>query len=209
MSDADKTLLTAYVDGVTELAPHERKRVEAVLESQPGARAEADATRDLLATLREMPRTGNEPDWSELEAAIHRRVGDDLPHTPWWRNWRWVVPTAAMATIATIAILLLVMRDDELQPVAHVSPAVQIEPAPNEMTPGAVVWLDEQAIDLDGVDADRLLEAFDDLDDLEPGDSLASDADGLLPVDDLSWVDTLDDKALDRAAMLLEHKKKT
>lgn len=206
----DDDLLAAYVDGVTELATSERKRVEAHLESDPLARTEADATRDLLGKLRELPREGTEPNWSELEAAIHREVGDALPRKPWWRSWRWVVPTAALASVATIAIMMLAMRDDELQPVAHVpSTPHTIEARRDLVTPDSVVWIDDQAIDLDSVDADKLLDAFDDFDELDASDSIASDSDGLLPVDDLGWVDNLDDKALDRAEALLEHKKKS
>ena len=55
--------------------------------------------RALVGRLRDLPPEGVEPDWAELEAAIRAQVGERAP-TPWWRNWRWIVPMWALATTA-------------------------------------------------------------------------------------------------------------
>src|SRR5262245_62960485 len=84
-------LLTAYVDGVAELSPDERKRIEARLADDPPARADEAEVRALLGRLRELPPEGNEPDWSAMERSIRAAVGSEVPR-PWWRAWRWLVP---------------------------------------------------------------------------------------------------------------------
>jgi hypothetical protein len=206
MSDADK-LLAAYVDGVAELDGDERKRVEALLDRDATARADEAATRELLGQLREMPPIGVEPSWTDLEAAIAREVGDAPPRKPWWRTWRWVIPTAALAATAVIAILLVHRSDQPVPSLTHNdTPIKHVDvPAP----PAQVLWIDEQAIDLDSVNADELFGELDD--DLPSDDALADDsaATGLLPAADLGWIDNLDDKSLERAETFLEHKKKS
>ncbi|MEO7734226.1 MAG: hypothetical protein ABIY55_24900, partial [Kofleriaceae bacterium] len=54
---------TAYVDGVAELAPDERRAIEARLAADPAVRAEHAAVRRLLERMRAVPPEGNEPDW--------------------------------------------------------------------------------------------------------------------------------------------------
>ncbi len=66
----DNELLSAYVDGVGELTPEERRAIELEL---PALRADADATRELLAALRELPEVGNEPVWNDLAKRILAR----------------------------------------------------------------------------------------------------------------------------------------
>jgi hypothetical protein len=210
MSDADK-LLAAYVDGVAELDADERKRVDALLASDATARADAEATRDLLGKLREMPPVGVEPSWSDLEAAIAREVGSSVPRRPWWRTWRWMIPTAALAATAAVAVILLISDRDPDPPASlaktHDTPANIVAPAPE--SPTDVVWIDEQAVDLDSINADELLGSLaDDIHHAMAGDDDTA-ATGLLPASDLGWIDNLDDKALDRAEKFLEHKKKS
>src|SRR5689334_16487264 len=86
-------LIAAYVDGVTELTPDERKAVEARLADDPAARTEQAATRELLDSLRDLAPHGNEPDWSAMERAIGEAVGPTVPR-PWWRSRavRWLLP---------------------------------------------------------------------------------------------------------------------
>jgi len=206
MSDADK-LLAAYVDGVAELEVGERKRVEALLENDATARADEAATRELIGQLREIPPLGIEPSWSDLEAAIAREIATTVPRRPWWRTWRWVIPTAALAATAAIAIILFYRADQPAPSLTRSEPPVKHVEAPAPPI-SQVLWIDEQAIDLDSVNAD---EAFDSLGDLPGDDALADDsaATGLLPAADLGWIDNLDDKALERAETFLEHKKKS
>lgn len=189
-------LLAAYVDGVTELSADERRRIEARLAAEPALRGDADATRELLGELRELPRTG-EPDWSALERSINQAVGPDAPKR--WRGWRWLVPVVAIATAGAIAALVLhdpakpvTVVDD---PIAKTSPApapVAAEP-PTEELP---FWLNGQAIEVE-------LEALDEIE-AELADDEAPGEDGLMSTSDLGWVDSLDDAALERAERWLD-----
>jgi anti-sigma factor RsiW len=202
MSRDPQQLLSAYVDGVAELDGDERKQVEALLEADATARADETATRALIGSLRELPSEGVEPNWNELEASIAKAVGDKVPR-PWWRSWRWLLPTTSLAATAAVAILWLQRSPPEaVESTAHVAqpPPASVEPAP------LVLWLDDQPIDLGAADTDQLLLELDH--EIEAAE-LASDEDAtpLAPADDLGWVDNLDDKALERAERLLEHKK--
>src|SRR5436305_1854220 len=88
-------LLAAYVDGVGELTALERRRVDRYLASDPVARSDEGATRELLGKLRELP--SNEPDWSALENSILDAVPDQVPGlfsrllrpARLLRGWRW------------------------------------------------------------------------------------------------------------------------
>ena len=51
----DDELMTAYVDGVSELTTEERRRVEELLANDPGLRTDEAATRLLLEQLRSLP----------------------------------------------------------------------------------------------------------------------------------------------------------
>src|SRR5258705_11888029 len=86
-------LLAAYVDGVSELTPEDRRRVEDCLASDARARADETATRELLGQLRDLPPPGGAPDWAALERSIGDAVGPTAPRS-WWRRfgWRLVVP---------------------------------------------------------------------------------------------------------------------
>src|ERR1700689_434210 len=106
MSRETDELLTAYVDGVTELDGAERRQIEELLERDPAARETAEATRALLGQLRELPPDGVEPAWAKLEHEIRAAVGPDVP-SPWWRRWRWLVPVGALTATAAIALLWL------------------------------------------------------------------------------------------------------
>lgn len=190
-------LLAAYVDGVTELSPDERRRVEARLDD-PGTRTEEQATRTLLGQLRELPPTGSDPDWSALERSIHDAVGPDVPRS-WWRGWRWAIPAVALAATAAICFVLL-QRPGSHDAVVVIPPAPavpDIERAP--ATDSVALWLDGRQVDVPS-DADELLD--DPLLELED----PAFVDGLLAPSDLAWaIDELDDEALDRAEKLLEH----
>jgi hypothetical protein len=72
------------------------------------------------------------------------------------------------------------------------------------------LWLDGEAIDVGEIDPATLL---DDLDG-DARDALAAEGDGsadvtggILPAEDLNWVDSLDDRAIDRAEYWLARKK--
>jgi len=54
-ADTEAALLTAYVDGVAELPPDERHRIEAWMAGEPGARADAASVQALLDRLRGLP----------------------------------------------------------------------------------------------------------------------------------------------------------
>ena len=159
----------------------------------------------LVAKLRALPGEGREPDWAQLEREIARAVGTSVP-VPWWRNRRrWLVPTAALAGVAVI--LVIVMRQHpapvvavEVRDAGAPAPIAEAAPpvAPSEDT---TLWLDGQAVDVRDVDPTQLL-----LDDVDETDEVADDSGTLLPADDLGWIDSLDDHALDRAEHWLKKK---
>jgi hypothetical protein len=195
----DKDLLAAYVDGVGELTPEERRRVESVL-ADPAGRADEAATRELIGELRELPPTGREPDWAAMERSISDAVGPEVPRS-WWRRWRLALPAFAVA--ATAALVFLVVRPDRQseQVTAPTQPPPVPSPVPDvEPEPVFAVYLDGESLELELTDEDLL---DDELDDALLDDELASD--GLFP-DDLAWVDDIAEEDLDRALGWLNRK---
>lgn len=195
MPGRDDELLTAYLDGVAELSPDERRRAEAAL--VPG---EADATRALLGQLRALPPAAAEPDWAAMERAISLAVGTRVPR-PWWRpSWKWVLPVVACGA-AAVAIGLAVRHDDAPAPLAHLDaprPAHGVPVARADARPDApLVYLDGETLDIDAVDPAVLDEP----------DPVVADEDSLLPTE--QWIDRLDDRALDRAERVLAKRKKS
>ena len=221
--EAETALLTAYVDGVAELAPDQRHRVEARLARDPGARAEAGALHALLDRLRALPPSydgGAEPDWAAMERSIRQAVTGE-PRRPWWRSWRWLVPAMTCATAA--AVLVAIWPRGRTLPERPT--AVHATPAPPAAEQGArppvddsvvALWLDGAAVDVDlsAVDAPSDLlgaSALPHLGEpgelLEPGEPGDADEVGLLPATDLAWIDGLDSAALARAERWLTGKK--
>jgi anti-sigma factor RsiW len=99
-------LLSAYVDGIAELAVDERRGVDTWLDADPAARTEAAAVQSLLGRLRAMPpEPGDEPDWSAMERSIRLAVAD-APIRRWWQSWRWLVPAMTCATAAALLFAL-------------------------------------------------------------------------------------------------------
>jgi hypothetical protein len=191
---SEDDLTTAYLDGVGELTADERKRVEAGLDPK-----EATATRELLGQLRALPNEGTEPDWNVLEREIRLAVGPQVP-TSWWRKLRWLVPASAIAVSA--AVVLLVMNHSHGIPIAPITEPQQLPvqaEAPEVDT--TAIWLDGHAVELDNNFDPSVL--YDD----DGTEQLADDSHALLPVDNLQWLDSLDEHALDRAEHWLDHKK--
>jgi len=155
-----------------------------------------DSERKLVARLRSLPGEGTEPDWAALEREIRLAVGPQVP-TSWWRKLRWLVPAGAIVTGA--AIMLLVMNHHGVvltEPTMHA-----IVPPPVEQPDTTALWLDGHAVEVDDdFDPSTL---YDD----DGSQELADDSNALLPVDNLQWIDSLDDRALDRAEHWLDHKK--
>ena len=196
MPGRDDELLTAYLDGVAELTPDERRRAEAALDP-----AAAEATRALLGQLRAMPDVaGAEPDWTAMARSISLAVGPRVPR-PWWRSsWRWALPLAACG--AAVAIVLALRPGDAPAPIAHVEaprPA-PVEPAAHAPAPlvdlSPLVYLDGAATSIDAIDPAVLDEP-----------DVVADEDNLLPTE--QWIDRLDDRALDRAELVLAKRKKS
>ncbi|MEO8551191.1 MAG: hypothetical protein ABI678_14510 [Kofleriaceae bacterium] len=158
----------------------------------------SDDEQQLVAQLRALPGEGREPDWAQLEREIHLAVGPQVP-LPWWRRMRWLLPIGALGALAVIVVILLGHREPaHVAVVAH--DAAVVTPVVETAKPDTAVWLDGQAVEVgEGVDPSVLI-----YDDIEDGDAIAGT--GLLPADDLRWVDTLDDGALDRAEHWLEKK---
>ena len=196
----DDELMTAYVDGVSELTTDERRRVEELLANDPALRTDEAATRSLLDQLRSLPPEGTEPDFAAMERAIRAEVGAAVPR-PWWR---WLVPAAALTLAAAALALWIQQRAPETQPIAALpgDAAVAVAPAADESTTMAL-WLDGDAIEIEL--------ATEDLDLLEDDDAELGAEDGLtpglLPVDNLAWIDELDIEDVDVAEAFLGRKK--
>ena len=215
--DDDALLLAAYVDGVGELTSSERRRIEDLRGSSDEIRTDEAATRALIGRLRELPAVGGEPDWSALERESHAAVGPEVPRA-WWRiGWRWLAPAAAAATlgVAMVAILLWLRPPGPVESARPPSitmpraPAVpQIADADADRDHGQghdakaeriALWLDEHEVEVDPSVADVL----GGVEDSEVDDE---SVEGLLPPEDLAWVDSLDGSALDRAEHWFERK---
>lgn len=212
----DDELTAAYLDGVAELTPDERKRVELRL-ADPAARAEADAMRGVIEDVRAMSQTArtgsSDPDWQKLEQSIRSAVGPTVP-VPWWRKARWLAPISALATTAAIALVWLhhvpqaepagafaVVMPHPIEIREPAAPPIPVRPAPAAST---TMYIDGVVIDIGDVDPETLFDAG------TPGanDVTADEADtGLLPAQDLGWIDELDEQAMQRAEHWLAHKK--
>ena len=152
----------------------------------------------LVSQLRALPNEGKEPDWAALEREIRLAVGPQVP-TSWWRRLRWLVPAGAIVTGAAVALLVMNHHG-----VVLTEPTTTRDvPAPIEQpTPDTTaLWLDGHAVEVDDeFDPSSL---YDD----DGSEELADDSHALLPADNLQWIDSLDDHALDRAEHWLDHKK--
>lgn len=201
----DDELLAAYVDGVTELTPEERRHVDELLAQDPALRTDAAKTRDLLDRLRSLPPEGAEPDWTAMERAIRAEVGEAVPRS-WWRPaWRWLVPATALALAAAVFALWIQERAPGEQPRVALPADAGMPPAPeaSERTTMSL-WLDGHEVEVD-LAADELLEADTDAEDNPLGEDGLTE--GLLPVDNLAWIDELDLDDVDVADAWLGRKK--
>ena len=210
MSRKDEELLAAYVDGVAELSADERRRVERLLEADPGARGEADATRGMIDRLRELPAEGQEPDWGELERQIRAAVGPIAPR-PWWKRWFWLAPAGVLVAAAAGIVLWISAGRTPVETVApapvtpplvahEVAHAAPEQPIAADAADDAssLMWLDGDVVDLDDVDPSALP------DELATEDTSSG---ALLSAPDLGWIDELDDSALDQADHWLSKRK--
>ncbi len=193
MKTADDELLAAYLDGVAELTPKQRQRVEAKL-----GELEVEATRGMIDRLRALPPEGSEPDWRAMERRIGAAVDDARP---WWRRWLVLAPIGALAVAAAAMLVWMRHAPDEPKPapVAVITHDAATPPAPAPAEPSEL-WVDGTFVDVSDVDPD-LLDTPDD-----PTTDVA-DEDALLPASDLRWVDQLDDHAIESAEHWLERKK--
>jgi hypothetical protein len=203
-------LLAAYVDGVAELSREDRREIEARLARDPQARAEETAVRELLGRLRDLPPEGVEPDWAEMARSIRDTVGDEPPR-PWWRRWRWLVPLTASAAAAVMIAIAW-------RPSGHAPTVAPPELAANAALPPPeraaddtlALWLDGSEVDVDpsavellgGPELAAAVEAVE-IDDAALPDGEVDEV-GLLPANNLAWVDSLDDDAIDRAERWLD-----
>ena len=198
----DDELLAAYVDGVTELTTEERRHVEELLARDPALRTAEAETKTVLDQLRSLPPEGTEPDWSAMERAIRHEVGPTVPRA-WWRPaWRWLVPATTLALAAAVFALWIPERAPADEPIAvrPLDAGVPLAPVAAEATTMSL-WLDGQELEID-LAADDLLE--DDDTQLGEEDGLTP---GLLPVDNLAWIDELDLEDVDVADAWLGRKK--
>jgi len=203
----DDELLAAYVDGVTELTTEERRHVEELLAKNPALRIEQQQTRDVLDQLRSLPPEGAEPDWAAMERSIRDEVSAQVPRA-WWRPvWRWLVPATALALAATVFALWFrgpastpgpAPIDDRVVASSHDAGEQPTVAATDDTT---TLWLDGEEVEVD-LAADELLEVDGVL--LGEEDALSP---GLLPVDNLAWIDELDIDEIEVAEAWLGRKK--
>ena len=192
-------LLAAYVDGVTELTPDERKRVEARLADDGELRSEASDLRALLGELRELPAHPSEPDWSALERSIGEAVGPDVPRT-WWRSrWRWIAPGLAIVSAAAILAIVLHRPDTPVQAPEIAAPV----PIEKPVRDTVALWLDGRAIEVGPSAAERALDELDD-DLIESDAALVPTSGDVLEDPGFEFLDELDDATLEQVRAALE-----
>lgn len=213
--DRSAELLTAYVDGVSELAVDERHAVERWLADDAAVRADAEAVHQLLGQLRALPPDydgGAPPDWAAMERSIRQAVAA-VPLRPWWRRWQWLVPAMTCAAAAVVAVALWPRPAPVLAPVApHGDPAPVHDRDAASGDDVLALWLDGSEVDVDLAPSSAIGDMLGALDgpaahDAEPDAPDAPDAldaeIGLLPAAGMAWIDDLDDAALDRAERAL------
>jgi hypothetical protein len=159
----------------------------------------------LVARLRAMPSEGSDPDWVVLEREIRLAVGpnaDPFSARSWWRKWRWMVPASALVAMAAVALFVMHHQHEiaETKPVALIAPPVAAVEHDDNNAPAAV-YLDGEPVEVDDTfDPSTLL-------DDDGSEELTDNSHALLPSDNLQWIDSLDEHALDRAEHWLDHKK--
>jgi len=220
MATSDDELISAYLDGVSELSPDERKRAEAAIARAGGHAAFADS-RALIAMLRALPERDDRdaPDWAAMERGIRDATAGIAPprRSLWSGRLRWLAPISALAAAtAAIAIWFGAGVGREAK-VGRATPAISAPdardvtptPAPAADDPVAM-YLDGAAVDLDQLSGTELDDALDALDGGAPRELADEDpaSGGILPTANLGWIDDLDDSALDRAESWLTHTEK-
>lgn len=142
----ERDLLSAYVDGVGELTPEERRRIEAAVADDPAVARELDDTRAMIDQLRALPDDSGRPDFRKLEAAIAAALPADAPPA---RRFRGVVPMAALSSLAAMFAVVLATRHVEAPTTFAPRPEVV---APEVVAPGelaAHIFLGDDGDDVD------------------------------------------------------------
>jgi hypothetical protein len=125
----------------------------------------------LVARVRALRDDGAEPDWAALEANIREQTRALPMHAPWWRRWQLLVPIAALAATAAIALVVMHRPSEPQTAVVALRDAGTPDRNPIAASPGLAdesrgalehgalgalehgahdsVWLDGEAIDLD------------------------------------------------------------
>jgi anti-sigma factor RsiW len=167
-SHGDADLLAAYADG--GLSGAERARVESLLETDAGARAELAALRQVInATRAAQPRPSAEPAWDEMAAAIRAACERQAPtRSPgltarigaWARRLlrpRFAAPVVAVA--AAVVLFAVWSGSSDRDPARRDAPTVAQQPAPttpDDTVPGVMLRASEVE-DLDSAELDALL----------------------------------------------------
>jgi anti-sigma factor RsiW len=200
-------LLAAYASGA-ELTEEERASVEALLAGSPAARAEVESIGALLGELRAAapePPPASEAVVRAVRIACAQPVTFGDKARSWWRR-RWMIAVPAVVAAGALAAVAIVAASPEPRATAPSQPAPIAKqdlpapaPGPDDDVPDVPLWLAGEATELAGLDD----ESADDFE-RELGDELAAIGaaaemedlgwGGLLPDDDLEWVDALDDE---------------
>jgi anti-sigma factor RsiW len=199
-------LLAAYAAG-GELTDEERASVAALLDQSPAARRDVEEIGALLGALK-----ASAPEPPPASEAVVRAVRIACAADVRWpararawlrRRWTLAVPVTLAVGAAAVIAIQLASRPvaAPVEPVTAERPAPPPAPAAPVVGPGVEMWLDGEATELASLDDDATEQLDRDLaaeldaivlDTLDPLDDVAFD--GLLPDDDLDWVDQLDDE---------------
>ena len=139
-------------------------------------------------------------------------------YRPWWQRWQYLVPLGALAATAAFALIVVSSsakhapeRTSRLTAPRDAGTSEPVEAPAREHAPA--LWLDGEPFDLDEVEPSALDEVAPDPA-LESSDDIEDDAvtdpagdDGILPVVDYGWLETLDDAAVARAESWLARKR--
>lgn len=169
----------------------------------------------LVGRLRALPPEGTEPDWKALEASIRDEVRNQPIAKPWWQRWQYLASLGALATTAGIALVVMKAHAPAPRHVAVTAPRdagsvraiPEAQAATSEQAPA--LWLDGEPVDLDEVETAALDQIVPDPEIDEDTDVEMTDGtteDGILPVIDYGWLDTLDDDGVARAESWLARK---
>ena len=198
-----RALIAVWADAPDALSPEERDAVEALLERDPDARAEAEALRRVVVDARALPQP---PMPASAMASIADAIAQErarAARSPWTRLRAWIARPALSlglaAAAATAVGVWVTTRPHAIETVAPIAatPDAAVPIAPLVIEPVTAGELADLGA-LDDRALDRLDHALGGDDEDDAGD------DGLIADPDLAWVDALSPDQVDSLDRYLE-----